>query len=152
MSDPPDDPMDRAERIKQLRTGEAEPRGRRRRPVVPDDPEELAADLPEDEDPDDDVDHEEPVTPDEDHELPADAPDDLTVASTYLTEDLKSKAERIEEHLHLRYEVEFGTGIDGPRHVRPLALYLGLRQLEQLELEDVEGLFEQVDVVESPNG
>lgn len=148
MTDPIDDEsLERARRVKRLRRGEADDDGRRsrRRPAVPDDP----ADLP-DAAMDAEVDHEEPLEPDDDHDLPDDAPADLTVASMYLTEDLKGKTERIEEHLQLRYEVEFATGIDGPRHVRPLALYLGLRQVEQLELAEVEALFDQVDVVESP--
>jgi hypothetical protein len=144
MRDPTED-QERAERIKQLRAGEADTRQRRRRPEVPDEPPELASEVPEDTG----VDHDEPGRP-EDVDLPDDAPADLTAASMYLTEDLKGKTERIEEHLHLRYEVEFGTSVDGPRHLRPLALYLGLRQLEQLELSEVEGLFEQVDAVESP--
>lgn len=146
MSDPTDDELERAERIKQLRAGQAEPRRERRTPAIPDDPPDAdAAGV------DADVDHEGPVQPGEDHELPDDAPEDLTVASMYLTEDLRGKTERIEEHLQLRYEVEFAADVDGPRHVRPLALYLGLRQLEKLELDEVEALFRQVDVVESPN-
>lgn len=148
MSEPSDDELERARRIKQLRAGAAEPRGRRRRPQFPDDVEDLAADA----DVDTDVDHEGPVQPGEDHEMPDDAPPDLTVASTYLTEDLKDKTERIEEHLALRYEVEFESQVDGPRHVRPLALYLGLLQIEKLELDEIEALFEEVDVVESPTG
>jgi hypothetical protein len=145
MTDPSEEELERAERIKQLRDGVGSPRRERRRPDLPEagDADPAAAEDAAD------VDHEGPLQPD-DLDLPADAPGELTVASLYLTEDLRTRMERLEEHLHLRYSFQYDGDLDGPRHLRPLALSLGLRQLDKLDLGEIRTLFEQVEEVERP--
>lgn len=145
MTEPTDDELDRAERIRRLREGEAIPRRERRRPDPPDAIEELM------EGPADagGSDHDGPLQ-DDDFELPADAPGDLTVASLYLREDLHERLNGLEAHLDRLIGNRFDGDVDGPRHVRPLALYLGVRQIEKLEAEEIYALFESIDEIESP--
>lgn len=145
MTDPSDEELDRAERIKRLRRGEAVPRRERRRPELPDAIEELMDGPANAGDPD----QKGPLQAD-DPELPADAPDDLTVASLYLREDLHDRMVALEEHLNPLIGGNFDGDVDGPRHVRPLAMYLGVRQIEKLEAAEIVALFESIDEIESP--
>ncbi len=169
MTEPTDEEIERAERIKRLRAGEAVPRRGRRRPDPPDDvetPEDGAREADDEADADGagddevvddhegadgdpDPDHDGPLDPDG-LELPADAPGDLTVASLYLTEDLRERLLELEAHLDALLGRNFDGDVDGPRHVRPLALYLGVRQIEKLEAAEIVALFESIDEIESP--
>ena len=119
-----DEPMteddERAERIKKLRRGEPVARRERRKPRVPEPVEEVAD--PGDVNVDGSIDHDGPKQPDDDLALPDDAGAALTVASMYLTQDLRQMLERQEKHLHLRYGMQYDVDIYGPRHIRPLAL------------------------------
>lgn len=146
MTEPTDEELDRAERIRRLREGEALPRRERRRPDPPDAIEELM-DGPVNSG--GTADQEGPLQ-DDDFEMPADAPDDLTVASLYLREDFEERLLGLEAHLDRLIGNRFDGDVDGPRHVRPLALYLGVRQIEKLEAAEIVALFESIDEVESP--
>lgn len=165
MTEPTEKELERAERIKKLRAGEAVPRREPRRPSLEDAVEAAnetstesgsAGDRTRDRSqssrdseqsrPSSDG----PLQPDDDLDLPPNAPDDLSVVSLYLRSDLKDRLIRLEKHLNLRHGFRYDGELNGPRHVRPLALYLGVRQLDKLDAEEIYALFESIEEIESP--
>ncbi|PSP79184.1 hypothetical protein BRC81_06895 [Halobacteriales archaeon QS_1_68_20] len=163
MTEPTDEEIERAERVRRLRDGEALPRRERRRPDPPEELDAAAADATGASESTESADrsgtaeagteptgpHDGPLQPGEAWAPPDDAPDDLTVASLFLQEDLEAKLVDLERRLDEQYGGQYGD-IDGPRHVRPLALYLGIRQIDKLDVGEMHALFRNIDEIEPP--
>ena len=82
-------------------------------------------------------------------ELPEDA-DDLNVLAVPVHEDLRRELNRVSESLGMRYGFAYERDLDPKRHARPLALYLGMCQLEDADPEKVHAFLERTDELESP--
>lgn len=83
-------------------------------------------------------------------ELPEDAPEDLHVLAVPVREELRREFNRVAESLGMRYGFAYERDLDPEHHARPLALYLGMRQLEDADPEKVQAFLERIDDLEAP--
>lgn len=183
MTEPTDEEMARAERIRQLRTGGArsrshEMREQRREAAEDDEPGGGDGDAAEDEG-DETAGEADPDTADESTEagatdggatveggasdgplsaggdadvleLASKLPEDGSLFVVPAHDDLRRKFNTVAEQLHLRYGFTFDSELDEAQHLRPLALYLGIKTLDDADVEVVRELLESVDELEAP--
>lgn len=157
MTEPTDEEMERAERIRKLRTGGARSRSQEVR-------EQRRQDATGDRDqaPSEDADGAgEPAPGSREEELEAaervdvvelteDLPADGSLFVVPVTESLRREFRTVAEELHLQYGFTFDRDLDAERHLRPLALYLGIKTLEGTDVEVVDELLSSVDALEAP--
>ena len=160
MTEPSEEELERAERIRRLRSGGGTSRGRemrRQRRAAADDAagpdrEGTAAD---DRGGGGEAGAAAPHLPPADAELLSQADDLPRGESLFVApvrDGLRRQFNRVAEQLHLRYGFEFGSELDAERHVRPLALYLGVRALEDSDVAVVRELLASVDELAAPDG
>lgn len=168
MSEPSDEELERAERIRKLRSGGGRSRGhemRERRRDARDaaeseETETASADGDADRDAEGEAaDGETDSSPgpmpgggDVDVLSMAEAlPEDGSLFVVPLREELRREFNKVAEQLHLRYGFEFESELDAEQHVRPLALFLGIQSLEDTDVEVVKELLKSVDELEAPD-
>lgn len=78
-------------------------------------------------------------------------PEDGSLFVVPVREGLRREFNKVAEQLHLRYGFEYGRELDADQHVRPLALYLGVRALEDTDVEVVKELLASVDDLDGPD-
>lgn len=167
MTEPSDEELERAERIRKLRSGGARSRGHQRREERWAAKEDVEPPTGEDEaGPDtahaeaDETDADaggeeaaEGALGEVDTDVVALAEDLPELGSLFVVpvhRDLRRRYNRVAEELHLRYGFEFDAELDTERHVRPLALYLGAKSLEDADVELVRELLHTVEELEAP--
>jgi hypothetical protein len=171
MTEPTDEEMERAERIRRLRTGGARSRSHEMREHRREAAEEEAAGEGADGDDEaaktdaapadgatdggaaveDGASGELPATGDVDVlEMVSELPADGSLFVVPANEDLRRKFNTVAEQLHLRYGFQFESELDEEQHLRPLALYLGIKTLDDADVEVVRELLESVDELEAP--
>ena len=82
-------------------------------------------------------------------ELPEDG-EDLNVLAVPVREEFRREFNRVADALGMRYGFAYERDLDPKRHVRPLAMYLGMRQLEDADPKKVRAFLERTDDLESP--
>ena len=82
-------------------------------------------------------------------ELPEDA-EDLSVLAVPVHEEFRREFNRVADALGMRYGFAYERDLDPKHHVRPLAMYLGMRQLEDADPKKVRAFLERTDELESP--
>lgn len=65
-------------------------------------------------------------------------------------ERLRREFNKVAEQLTLRYGFAYEHALDDETHVRPLALYLGVRALDDADVEAVRELLHSADVLAAP--
>jgi hypothetical protein len=167
MTEPTDEEMERAERIRRLRTGGARSRSHQMREHRREAAEEEAAE--EGTDGADAASAEDAGATDggaavEDAargplsatgdvdilEMASELPDDGSLFVVPANDDLRRKFNTVAEQLHLRYGFQFESELDEEHHLRPLALYLGIKTLDDADVDVVRELLESVDGLEAP--
>jgi hypothetical protein len=178
MTEPTEEEMDRAERIRRLRTGGARSRGHQMREHRREAAEEEAAEggAAEEEATDTETDGDDAAasveggatdggaavedaargalsaTGDADVlEMASRLPEDGSLFVVPADDDLRRKFDTVAEQLHLRYGFQFESELDEEQHLRPLALYLGIKTLDDADVEVVKELLESVDELEAPD-
>jgi hypothetical protein len=67
----------------------------------------------------------------------------------YLREDLRRELRRISGQANLDFEMEFNTELEKNRHLRPLLLHLGAKQLENMTPEEIENALDETNILDS---
>lgn len=176
MTDPTDDEMDRAERIRKLRSGGAQSRSQevreQRREAAGLDSSGAPAGVEEDGSEQDergdgkegdggeDGEGEDGGEAVEDAigeadradvvEMAADLPEDGSLFVLPVDPAVRRAFNRMAEQLHLEYGFEFDEELDPDTHLRPLALYLGIMTLEDADAGAVRDLLRSIDGLEAP--
>jgi hypothetical protein len=170
VTEPSDGEMERAERIRKLRSGGARSRGHEMRELRRE-----AADDAEAETDEDDEDENDSAASDDGTangvgggdvggetaplaaagwadvmEMAASLPADGSLFVVPVHETLRREFNKVAEQLHLRYGFEYEHALDETQHVRTLALYLGVQTLDDADVEVVKELLESVDHLEAP--
>lgn len=168
--EPSDEELERAERIRRLRTGGERSRGHemreRRREAAGDgerpggeeagtanDDDDEADDGASADDTDDDDESTDALSAAGDAnvlEMAAALPEDGSLFVVPVREGLRREFNKVAEQLHLRYGFAYESELDAEAHVRPLALYLGVRALEDSDPEVVRELLSSVDELGAP--
>lgn len=155
MSEPSDEELERAERIRRLRSGSATSRSHQRRQQRREQSDDGDHPGGGEADGTDDATGDEsgPLTATGDADvlsLAADLPEDGSLFVVPAREGLRRQFNRAAEQLHLRYGFQYDSELDAEQHVRPLALYLGVQALEDSDVEVVKEVLESVDELEAP--
>lgn len=74
-----------------------------------------------------------------------------THSTFYLRDDLQAELRQVRKQLELDVDLEYGIELEKNRHIRPLMLYLGAKQLEEMDAEDVAETLDSTDVLDSIN-
>lgn len=72
-----------------------------------------------------------------------------THSTFYLRDDLQAELRQVRKQLELDVDLEYGIELEKNRHIRPLMLYLGAKQLEDMDTEDVAEMLDTTDVLDS---
>lgn len=72
-----------------------------------------------------------------------------THSTFYLRDDLQAKLRQVRKQLELDVDLEYGIELEKNRHIRPLMLYLGAKQLEDMDTEDIAEMLDTTDVLDS---
>ena len=67
----------------------------------------------------------------------------------YLRDDLRRELRRISGQASLDFEMQFDTELEKNRHLRPLLLHLGAKQLEEMNPEAIENALNETDLLDS---
>jgi len=67
----------------------------------------------------------------------------------YLDEDLLSLLRRRRMEMNLKLDEEYGFEPEKNRHFRPLLLYLGVKQLEEMSATDIIDALDTTDILDS---
>ena len=67
----------------------------------------------------------------------------------YLRDDLRRELRRISGQASLDFEMKFDTELEKNRHLRPLLLHLGAKQLEDMDPEAIKSVLNDTDLLDS---
>lgn len=165
MTDPTEDELERAERIRKLRSGGARSRSQeireQRREDAGLDPRgvpEADEEAVDGDDEADDADSAESAARDalgeegrvDVVEMAADLEEDGSLFVLPVKPEVRREFNRMAEQLHLQYGFQFDEELDPETHLRPLALYLGIMTLEDADAEAVRDLLRSIDGLDAP--
>ena len=74
---------------------------------------------------------------------------DRTHETFYLRDDLRRKLRQISGQSNLDFEFEYGVELEKNRHLRPLLLYLGAKQMEEMSATDIKDVLDSTDILDS---
>jgi len=69
----------------------------------------------------------------------------------YLRDDLRRELRRISGQASLDFEMQFDTELEKNRHLRPLLLHLGAKELESMNSEDIENVLNETEILDDVN-
>jgi hypothetical protein len=69
----------------------------------------------------------------------------------YLRDDLRRELRRISGQASLDFEMQFDTELEKNRHLRPLLLHLGAKELESMNSEDIENALNETEILDDVN-
>ena len=74
---------------------------------------------------------------------------DRTHETFYLRDDLRRELRQISGQSNLDFEFEYGVELEKNRHLRPLLLYLGAKQMEEMNATDIKDVLDSTDILDS---
>ena len=66
----------------------------------------------------------------------------------YLRDDLMKEMRQVRKQLELDVEMEYGVEMEKNRHIRPLLLYLGAQQVQEMDATEIIDLLNTTDVLD----
>jgi len=67
----------------------------------------------------------------------------------YLRDDLMKELRQTRKQLELDVEIEYGIELEKNRHIRPLLLYLGAQQVQDMDATDIIDVLNTTDVLDN---
>ncbi|MCU4744489.1 hypothetical protein [Natronoglomus mannanivorans] len=69
-------------------------------------------------------------------------------ATFYLREDLRDELRRTRKQIELDLDIEYGVEPEKNRHIRPLMLYLGAKQLQDMDATEISDVLNTTDILD----
>ena len=74
---------------------------------------------------------------------------DRTHETFYLRDDLRQELRRVTGQTNLDFDLKYGTELEKNRHLRPLLLYLGAKQMEEMNITDIKDILDNTDILDT---